>query len=227
MEEKKEIKVSLGTVICSFVIVVLLIALGCLWLNYKKLENSQNKVADTTTVAKNNNTPVKTTDNTKQNNITLELGIYVGNTMIDDIDFSQTMCGGADDFMVMLYENNECNVYEGVGTSHLGTYKIENNKLICHTVVGHGEEGASVYWDEDEIFEYDIINKKTIKLTRLSESTDDYARKIGRIFTLEENNNAQQTITQVGENEYEEFFNAPIWYSKQENQEEYLLFAWR
>lgn len=177
MKENKEIKISLGTLVCVFIIIVLIISLGLVYyLGFIKNEKPSS-------IPENNNEII----GTNQTPVTLSVGSYIGNPMDDDIDFSETMVGSVDEFEVRLKEDNTCDIYEGVGTTHLGTYKIEGNKLICHTVICRAEEGPLSYFEENAIFEYEIINKTTIKLVKISGlDLDIYARKIGRTFTLSE-----------------------------------------
>ena len=186
------------SIVYIFTIIILIIALGVIY--FLGFVKNQNKITQINSEKANLTNKLielesssisfhanNSKNSSQANTISLDLGRYVGNKMDDDVNLSETVFGGADDFIIILTENNMCNVYEGYGNSNLGVYKIENNKLICNTIIQKGEEGGIVYKEANTIFEYEIVDGNTIKLVNIygeNSNTDDYARKIGRIFTL-------------------------------------------
>ena len=188
------------SIIYIFIIIVLIIALGVVY--FLGFVKNQDKIAKINSEKANltnklielesgsisfYSSNLSDSNNSSESSISLHLGKYVGKAMDDDIDLSQTVFGGADDFSIILKDNNMCNVYEGYGNSNLGVYKIENNKLICNTIIQKGEEGGIAYKESNTIFEYEIVDSNTIKLVNIygdNSNTDNYARKIGRTFTF-------------------------------------------
>ena len=91
---------------------------------------------------------------------------------------------------VTLDRNNLCYIYEGYGSGHIGTYLIENNKLICNTIIIRGEEGGLAYFEQNIIFEFEIISKDEIKLVNVLKdskaSYNDIALKYGMTYKLKD-----------------------------------------
>ena len=126
--------------------------------------------------------------NNSENLVTeLKLGSYqVTENIEDDAGVSYDEVG------VTLASNNLCSVYEGYGSSHIGTYSIENNKMICNTIICRGEEGGIGYSEGNIIFEFEIIGKDEIKLVNVINNSNntynDTALKAGMIYKLTDAN---------------------------------------
>ena len=72
-------------------------------------------------------------------------------------------------------------------TKNIFTEIYMDRFYVLDTIIQKGEEGGIVYKEANTIFEYEIVDGNTIKLVNIygeNSNTDDYARKIGRIFTL-------------------------------------------
>ena len=207
MDEKKSFKVGLGTTVCVFIIILLIVALGVVYYlgfieskndlyNLKaekitletKISELENKISLLQTNNEEKSTSSQISENSKNETaISLPLGKFIGTGMKDDVNLEETVYGGADNFAVILKKNNMCEIDNGYGFCSLGVYKIENDKLICNTIIERGEEGPLTYKETNTIYEYSIIDKNTIKLVNLSGEKSDpdiYSRKIGRIFKL-------------------------------------------
>ena len=90
-------------------------------------------------------------ENSKNEATELKLGTY------QITEHIETDGPSYDDVGVTIAANNLCSVYEGYGCSRLGTYYIEDNKMICNTIIGRGEEGGIAYFEGNIIFEFEII----------------------------------------------------------------------
>ena len=76
MEEKKEIKVRLSTVVCVFIILVLVVALGVVYyLGFVKDDNSNNAIADGELAEKNNNVEVNVEDRNEELEVKNNIGL--------------------------------------------------------------------------------------------------------------------------------------------------------
>lgn len=91
-------------------------------------------------------------------NINLKLGNYTVNEIKEDeAGVPNEECG------VKLKENNEFEVYMGWGAWHSGKYEINDNKLICKSILVQYEPGPTTK-DTDVIFTFDILDTNKLKL---------------------------------------------------------------
>ena len=126
--------------------------------------------------------------NNSENLVTeLKLGSYqVTEHIEDDVGIVYDEVG------VTLASNNLCSVYEGYGSSYIGTYSIENNKMICNTIICRGQEGGIGYSEGNIIFEFEIIGKEEIKLVNVINNSNntynDIALKSGMTYKLSDAN---------------------------------------
>lgn len=133
-----------------------------------QLSNLQEKLAESNTTI-NNTTDTETNKDT-QNITSLDLGEY----LLNEIDTSNPDIPSNEGCGVTLKANNVCEIYEGYGNTRIGTYKIEDNKLICNTVIRRGEEGGLAYKENDIIFQFNIINESKLELIKI-ENNDSSA----------------------------------------------------
>lgn len=170
MEEKKQVKISLGTAICIFIIILLVIALIGTIIYYNtnnKKENiiQENEINDT------------------ENNI-IETGEYIFNV---PQALKEEMGHYYDDISIQIIDSKNYEFYLEEGFYIKGKYAIENGNLICKADVRGGE-----YLKEEKVeFEcyFKINDNKNIELTKVSgELSDSEILKIGNTFTLREEN---------------------------------------
>ena len=139
-----------------------------------ELQEKTNSISETintsnvnTSIEKNNESNEKVNTFKVANKSDIKIGTYnADEEKFDGAGVGYGDCG------VTLANNNLCSVYEGYGTSHLGTYSIEKNKLICNTLISRGEEGEIAYSEYNIIFEFEIINSQKIKLTKITNNSN-------------------------------------------------------
>lgn len=191
MEEKKSIK-SISLTVLLILALILIVAMS--YYIYTQKINTDKKISSLENIAISmqntiNNLQQKINDNksniTNSENIisNLPLGSYqITQHIEDDVGISYDEVG------VTLANNNLCSIYEGYGSSLIGTYSIENNKMICNTIIRRGEEGGLDYSEGNIVFEFKIIDKNEIKLLNIiniSNSTyNDIALKVGMTYKL-------------------------------------------
>ena len=101
-------------------------------------------------------------------NIKLGFDEYITNQyLLNEIDTSNPELPSNEGCGVTLKENNVCEIYEGYGNTRIGIYTIENNKLVCNTIIRRGEEGPLSYTENDIIFEFNIINQDKLELNSI------------------------------------------------------------
>jgi len=170
MEEKKQVKISLGTAICIFIIIVLIAAMAGIVIFY----NSNSK----------KETVVEEKETSDSKNATIEIGEYIFNvpqTLKEEMGYYY------DDISIEIIDSKNYNFYLGEGFYIRGKYTIDSDNLICKADVRGGE-----YLEEEKIeFEctFKINDNKNIELIKVSgELSDSEILKIGNIFTLSEEN---------------------------------------
>lgn len=168
MEEKREIKVRLSTVVYLFIILVLLVSLGVVYyLGFVKDDNTNNMLADEETTEINEN---KTGTNQ------MKLGkhyIQSNETPLDD-ELNTIDCD------ISFLENNKFNAYIGWGNSVSGTYTIIVNNIVkCLINSAKGEYSpeqdtyAEISFKINSNSEIEVIGASEtymIKLTDLDEN---------------------------------------------------------
>lgn len=201
MEEKKTVKISLSTL---FLIVALIVIVAMAYYIYTEKTNTNKEIStlEINAITMRNtindlqqkvNNNLNTNDN--ESNVTnsenlvteLKLGSYqVTENIKDDAGV------GYDDVSVTLASNNLCSVYEGFGNSSIGTYSIENNKMICNTIIGRGENGGIGYTEGNIVFEFEIMGEDEIKLVNVVNKSNrpynDIALKSGMTYKLSDAN---------------------------------------
>ena len=198
MEEKNTTKISLST----FLLIIAIIAIVIMGVFIYKLNKDktaeiqkstelqsqvnslngtvsdlQGKINNISKTINTSNVNTSTEKNNESNEkatvskVTDKSDIKIGTYNADEEKFDGAGVGYGD-CGVTLANNNLCSVYEGFGTSHLGTYSIEENKLICNTLISRGEEGGIAYSEYNIIFEFEIINSQRIKLTKITNNSN-------------------------------------------------------
>ena len=197
MEEKKSKK---GIIILSFILILALAGVAVLgYSTYqmynnktqlenqveelsKELEASQNTINELSN-QENTTSNTSTTSNSSSNlssasrNVSLKNGTYVVQDVIPDPEnygIESITLSGDDEFSVSL----------PLGTSYIGEYEIEGNKLICTSQKETNEEGGGFTQNlVDYTFEFEIIDNENLVLNK---STDDFITyTIGATYTLE------------------------------------------
>lgn len=179
MNEKQDKKQNLSTILLIIAILIIIIMGFFIYRIYndkanlttqindvnKQLSNFQDKVTQTNDIDNNTlNTENTTVSSDKSTAITsLSLGKY----LLNEIDTSNPELPSNEGCGVTLKENNVCEIYEGYGNTRIGIYTIENNKLVCNTIIRRGEEGPLSYTENDIIFEFNIINQDKLELNSI------------------------------------------------------------
>jgi len=192
-------------IVALILIIGTLLIIGSLFmLNYKViLSEKKDDLLNTV----NYNAPSNEFENTNKNTENLQLGNYV----LNEVDYSDPTLPNNEGCGVTLKENNECYIYEGYGNGRLGVYHIQDNKVICNTIISKGEEGEISYLENNIIFTFELISGNTLKLINVENNAqnaisknsniskegdvlyDTYGLSIGMTYTLK-NENTQNTI---------------------------------
>ena len=197
MEEKKSKK---GIIILSFILIIALAGVAVLgYSTYqmynnktqlenqveelsKELEASQNTINELSN-QENTTSNTSTTSNSSSNlssasrNVSLKNGTYVVQDVIPDPEnygIESITLSGDDEFSVSL----------PLGTSYIGEYEIEGNKLICTSQKETNEEGGGFTQNlVDYTFEFEIVDDENLVLNKSSDDFITYT--IGATYTLE------------------------------------------
>lgn len=166
-KEKKQIKISLGTAICIFIIILLVAVLAVTVVYYNSAQEKNN-------IAEENNIEVNT----------METGRYIFN--VPKV-LKEKFGHYYDDISIEIIDSKNYNFHLEEGFYIKGKYTIDNATLICKADVLGGE-----YSEEEEIeFEcvFKINDNKNIELTKIEgELYASEILKIGNTFTLREEN---------------------------------------
>ena len=145
MDENKSVKVSLGTVICIVIILILSFALIIVYyFGFVAEENSIEKSNLDTNINNLNETISNANDDNVSTNNTVEFNQtdYV-------IQFDEYLLGEEyetagnelkeESYTISFLNNNEFNIYMGFGNSVQGNYTISNNIVNCILTTARGE----------------------------------------------------------------------------------------
>ena len=196
MEEKKSKK---GIIILSFILIIALAGVAVLaYSTYqmynnktqlknqveelsKELEASQDTINELSN-QENTSSNISTTSNlssksSASRNVSLKNGTYVVQDVIPDPEnygIESITLSGDDEFSVSL----------PLGTSYIGEYEIEGNKLICTSQKETNEEGGGFTQNlVDYTFEFEIVDDENLVLNKSSDDFITYT--IGATYTLE------------------------------------------
>lgn len=196
MEEKKSKK---GIIILSFILILALAGIAVLgystyqmYNNKTQLENQVEELSKELEASQNTINELSNQENTSSNtsttsnlsskssaskDVSLKNGTYVVQDVIPDPEnygIESITLSGDDEFSVSL----------PLGTSYIGEYEIEGNKLICTSQKETNEEGGGFTQNlVDYTFEFEIIDDENLVLNK---STDDFITyTIGATYTLE------------------------------------------
>ena len=167
MEEKK--KGSLSTVFLVITIILISIMGACIYRKKieadKKITGLENQIIEFQEIInklQKQNTPGN-----------VKLGEYD----LNEVDYSDPTLPNNEGCGVTLKENNECYIYEGYGSGRIGVYYIQDNKVICNTVIGKCEEGELSYFENNIIFTFEVIDNNTLKLIGVENNAKNAASK--------------------------------------------------
>lgn len=196
MEEKKSKK---GIIILSFILIIALAGVAVLgystyqmYNNKTQLENQVEELSKELEASQNTINELSNQENTSSNisttsnlsskssasrNVSLKNGTYVVQDVIPDPEnygIESITLSGDDEFSVSL----------PLGTSYIGEYEIEGNKLICTSQKETNEEGGGFTQNlVDYTFEFEIIDNENLVLNKSSDDFITYT--IGATYTLE------------------------------------------
>lgn len=116
----------------------------------------------------------------------ISIGTFIADEdKFDEAGVSYKDCG------VTLDNNNLCSVYQGFGSSRLGTYSIDGNKLICNTLINRTESGETAYFEANVVYEFEIVDTNKIKLTKIIDNSgkaiDSTGLEEGMTYSFSEN----------------------------------------
>ena len=196
MEEKKSKK---GIIILSFILIIALAGVAVLgystyqmYNNKTQLENQVEELSKELEASQDTINELSNQENTSSNtsttsnlsskssasrNVSLKNGTYVVQDVIPDPEnygIESITLSGDDEFSVSL----------PLGTSYIGEYEIEGNKLICTSQKETNEEGGGFTQNlVDYTFEFEIIDNENLVLNKSSDDFITYT--IGATYTLE------------------------------------------
>lgn len=196
MEEKKSKK---GIIILSFILIIALAGVAVLgystyqmYNNKTQLENQVEELSKELEASQDTINELSNQENTSSNisttsnlsskssasrNVSLKNGTYVVQDVIPDPEnygIESITLSGDDEFSVSL----------PLGTSYIGEYEIEGNKLICTSQKETNEEGGGFTQNlVDYTFEFEIVDDENLVLNKSSDDFITYT--IGATYTLE------------------------------------------
>lgn len=196
MEEKKSKK---GIIILSFILIIALAGVAVLgystyqmYNNRTQLENQVEELSKELEASQDTINELSNQENTSSNisttsnlsskssasrNVSLKNGTYVVQDVIPDPEnygIESITLSGDDEFSVSL----------PLGTSYIGEYEIEGNKLICTSQKETNEEGGGFTQNlVDYTFEFEIVDDENLVLNKSSDDFITYT--IGATYTLE------------------------------------------
>lgn len=175
MGEKKTIEISLGTVICIFIIIILLVALGVTY--YLGFVKDDNKVRNpekdvVNTVGNNETNNVEETVNTIEENANVEktpklqLGKKYQYELPAKYGENGEIIEVGEGSSIIFKEDNTVEAstvaIPGGGSNYRGTYKVQGNKITVTLTQMYDIEWID-YGTEDNEFIYTIISDTQIK----------------------------------------------------------------
>lgn len=111
---------------------------------------------------------VQNNNKEEKENLSLKLGDYTVNEVSEDeAGVSNYECG------VEIKSNNEFEIYMGWGAWHSGKYEIDNNKLICKSILFNWESGSAGSRETDVVFTFDIIETNKLQLSNIQINDED------------------------------------------------------
>ena len=196
MEEKKSKK---GIIILLIILIIALAGVAVLgystyqmYNNKTQLENQVEELSKELEASQDTINELSNQENTSSNtsttsnlsskssasrNVSLKNGTYVVQDVIPDPEnygIESITLSGDDEFSVSL----------PLGTSYIGEYEIEGNKLICTSQKETNEEGGGFTQNlVDYTFEFEIVDDENLVLNKSSDDFITYT--IGATYTLE------------------------------------------
>lgn len=150
----------------------------------KELEKSQNTInelSNQTNTSSNTSSSTTNTSNTSNSSSSRSVSLKNGTYFVQGVEPDPENYGIES---ITLSGDNEFSVSLPLGTSYIGKYEIEGNKLICNAQEETNlEGGGSAQNSVDYTFEFEIVDDENLVL---NESTDDFITyTIGATYTLE------------------------------------------
>ena len=149
----------------------------------EKIDSISNIIKDDTTSSED-----KSTNENKDTEKDTVNDVKLGEYDLNEVDYSDPTMPNNEGCGVTLKENNECYIYEGYGSGRIGVYHVQDNKVICNTVMGKCEEGELSYFENNIIFTFEVIDNDTLKLINVennaknAESKDSNMSKDGYVI---------------------------------------------
>lgn len=197
MEDKKAIKVSLGTVICMFIILILIFALIAVYYfgfvaNKDIVDNPNNNISDTTLNNSNENISANISSNSTIEFKPSKYAIQFNADLLgEEFEQAGNEIKGCD-YEISFLENNKFIAYMNFGNSIEGTYSVsDDNKINCILTSASGEYSPKQKINEKISFkinsdsEIEIIEVpefytiKTSKTTESGEVLTDETKEMG------------------------------------------------
>lgn len=194
MEDKKYIKISLGTLICIFIIFILIFIILGMWYYYNNIDTNNNTLNNN--ISNNNMINNESNENTETiiNNIgnitdtenTTIYPIQIGTFFIFDVPPTLTEEFGHyyDDTGIILYENNTFKISIEEGSSITGKYNINGNILTC--IATNLQDNNDNLQKINAEFTFKAIHNSGIQLSNITGNigTESHALEIGNKYIL-------------------------------------------
>ena len=200
MDEKKPLKISLSTFFLILAIIVIVVMGFFMYKLYNEKSIATQEIADLNTEVSNLQSTVndfqqridnisnttsseEVTNNTpnQSSSIKLQLGEYTINGMEVTPDPDKYGISS-----ITLEGNNNFSVDMPLGNSYIGTYKIQDNKLICTaTKETNVEGGNSATKNANITFEFEIISSNELKFSNVDNK--DLKLTIGMTYSIKSN----------------------------------------
>ena len=171
MKEKKEIKVSLGTVILMVIIIILLCIIGFLYLKNKEYksqgQNLNNGIELNAKVNEisSNNAKLKTIKSNTENNEEVQQAELIDyKTYKIDIDSfeAENKVERFGDYTICFIDSENVTFNDGWGTTGTGTYKIKNQSIECEFTDWYSEAGGVFRFKTEPVRLSFVIESKSI-----------------------------------------------------------------
>ena len=164
------------TKLSTLFLVIAIIAIIIMGVYIYKLNNDKVAEIQKSTELQKQVNSQSNEDITTSKTVDVKIGTFEADEeKFDSAGVSYGECG------VTLANNNLCSVYEGFGSSHLGTYSIDENKLICNTLIDREEEGGIAYSEYNVIFEFEILDSQKLTLDKIINNSNKSVNSPGLV----------------------------------------------
>lgn len=225
MDEKNQIKISLGTVICVFIIAILIIIIGVMYFHYNYNLNENRLSNENQNIAVGNSNDLVSDDII---NVKYVCEIFE-NHFLDEFASLRFYPNKTFDVSIGNYNYPGMTICDGYDCS--GTYEIEDNKIKC-IIKEAAREGYDKYTQNIEfVLEYNK-NENTMRTISISSNkiqlysfADENRIEEVQLTVLKENNIFEEYVEKQAGIE-EQYFERPMYFALNGNEDDAILFVW-